>query len=63
MGYIESRKKAYAPQYFWVVTQTAAFKALKGRINDGQSGMLLEFDGPREGGPTRGPRDGGPTRM
>ena len=48
LGYIESRKKAYAPQYNRVVTQTAAFKALKARINDGQSVMLLDFDRPRE---------------
>lgn len=43
-----SRKKAYAPQYYQVVTQKAAFKALKTRVDGGQSMMLLDFDEPRE---------------
>ena len=48
LGYIESRNKAYAPKYYQVVTQTAAFKALKAHVDGGQSVMVLDFDGPKE---------------
>ena len=48
LGYLDSRKRAYAPKYHSLVVQTKAFKALKERVENGENVMILDFDGPQD---------------
>lgn len=47
--YIGSRKAVYVPEYAKLAEQTPFFKALKRQVDDGQSVLILDFDGPRDG--------------
>lgn len=57
LGYVESRKKVYVPEYHALATATATFKELAAeavaRGPDGDPIVLYDFDGPR--GPDRQP--------
>ncbi len=46
MGYIESRKKIYAPVYAKLVQETDAYKALKAKVDAGENVQILEIDAP-----------------
>lgn len=48
LGYLDSRKKAYARKYYDLVVKTRAFKALKSQVDSGGSVMILDFDGPQD---------------
>lgn len=49
MDYLTSRKKIYIPVYAYLVRQTAAFIALKQKVDAGASVQVLDFDGPHDG--------------
>lgn len=49
MGYVESRKKVYVPFYHAYMKDSASIKALKERVDAGESVVVYDFDGPRLG--------------
>lgn len=47
--YISSRKAVYVPLYSELVEKTDFYKALKKKVDEGQSVLILDYDGPRDG--------------
>lgn len=49
MGYIESRKKIYAPIYADLVSNTKPFLELRERVLKGENIQIADLDGPKQG--------------
>ena len=50
MGYIESRKKIYAPIYAHLVQRTKSFKLLREMIKKGEANVqIFDYDVPNDG--------------
>ena len=47
LGYIESRKKVYVPEYYELVRSNAVLASLTERIASGEDIVVYDFDGPR----------------
>jgi hypothetical protein len=47
--YINSRKNVYVPVYESLVSHTQAYINLKRKVDNGESVMILDLDGPRDG--------------
>ena len=47
MGYVQSRKEVYVPEYYELVKDTNSFVELAELVRNGQSVVICDFDGPR----------------
>ena len=47
LGYIESRKQVYIPEYYDLIKNNVVLKDLKKRFNNGESFTVYDFDGVR----------------
>ena len=54
LGYIESRKQVYVPEYYNLIKDLPLIEELKRQVQEGVSYTICDFDGPRE-------EDGTPT--
>ena len=54
LGYIDSRKQVYVPEYYELIKDNAVLIDLKNRLNSGESFTVYDFDGIRDnnGNPT-----------
>ena len=47
LGYIESRKKVYVPEYDALMRGTPSFRRLRQAVMNGSDVVIMDFDGPR----------------
>lgn len=47
LGYVESRKKVYVPEYDALMRATPSFARLRQAVKDGADVAVMDFDGPR----------------
>ena len=54
LGYIDSRKQVYVPEYYELIKDNSVLIDLKNRLNSGESFTVYDFDGIRDnnGNPT-----------
>ena len=48
LGYVESRKEIYVPEYCRLVKKQKKFKDLRKRLKNGENLLIIEVDGPRK---------------